>query len=93
MENNEILTLIIPPARGICDDCLKNKDRRVAIGNMIVVYCYHNSSGAVMPILSEGRPSGIWRIYSPISLTLFLDSVSCAIQPETTLAEKSQQPS
>jgi hypothetical protein len=76
-------TLAIPPALGICEDCLQNHLMRAAIGNMLVVYCGHNQAGAVMPV-KNGQPLGVWRIFTPISIELFSTCVVDAALPVAT---------
>jgi len=56
--------LVLPPASGICVKCLDSKN--VALNQfLIAVYCFHNSTGGVMPIIN-GAPKGQWILWTPI---------------------------
>lgn len=70
--------LVLPPANGLCSACLQDRKQTGSNGILIVSYCLHNQAGAAMEI-KDGKPSGIWKIYTPISAEDFANAVSGAI--------------
>lgn len=69
--------LILPPASGICPDCLQDNKQTGSNGILIISYCLHNKAGGVME-LKKGVPSGLWKIYSPITAEEFADAMAAA---------------
>ncbi len=64
--------LILPPAGGLCTECISNQERTATNGVMVVAYCVHTQAGGIMPIV-DGVPSGRWTIITPIGAEDFAD--------------------
>lgn len=77
--------LILPPAHGLCPDCLQDNKQTGNNGILIVSYCLHNRAGAVME-LKNGIPSGLWKIYTPITAVEFADAISGAVMDVKNMA-------
>lgn len=69
----------MPLPLAICRECLENgpqewKDKAGHVKGY-TCYCEHNQSGAFMNMLN-GKPMGLWVIYSPISIQEFNNAVA-----------------
>jgi len=56
----------LPPALGLCDECLTDRKNTATNGVLIVSYCVHNRVGGYM-FMEGGRPSRRWYLYGPVS--------------------------
>ena len=56
----------LPPADGICRECLASKQPKVANPQIVVIYCEHNQAGAIMQS-QNGVLTGEWLVFTPIS--------------------------
>lgn len=74
-KTNQRVTL--PAAPGVCNTCLQSNEQTGTNGTFIITYCQHNQAGAVMEIRG-GTPSGLWKIYAPITADEFSKAVADA---------------
>lgn len=81
--------LVLAPARGVCEECLQNSKQTATNGLLIISYCLHNQAGAVMEI-RNGEPSGIWKIYTPITAEEFADAIAGAVADVESMSIKFQ---
>lgn len=70
-------TVTLPAANGICNACLQSNRQTGTNGTLIITYCHHHNSGAVMEVIN-GKPSGVWKIYVPITADEFSKAVADA---------------
>ncbi len=70
--------LVLPIANGVCNQCLQDRRQTATNGLLIISYCHHNKAGCVMEV-KDGKPSGIWKIYTPITAGEFAGAVADAV--------------
>lgn len=81
--------LVLPPAKGVCEECLQNSKQTATNGLLVISFCHHNRSGGVMEI-RDGKPSGIWKIYTPITAEEFADAIAGAVADVESMSIKFQ---
>ncbi|WKZ34008.1 MAG: hypothetical protein QY316_06320 [Thermodesulfobacteriota bacterium] len=75
----------LPPAEGLCTECLQKPI--IAQEDLIVCYCEHNLSGALM-LMENWIPSGRWQIWTPVSAKEFADIFEADEGPSRGLTEE-----
>jgi len=68
----------LPPADGICRECLASKQPKVANPQIVAIYCEHNQAGAIMQS-QNGQLTGEWLVYTPISAGAFTSWLSSSV--------------